>query len=253
MATTTSLWKQPEPPQPTQGPGAQKPATATQTQGAPSSAAAGAPTKDLGIDFNQIMLSAPGNMRPTINAYGQEAQRLRDEEEERRRKSLAYLSDARKEATQASITPGIISQLFGSSITEAGGRANDFNQMLGNQIGGEGTFGGGAAGAAYGQVEAQRLQSLAQQQGGIAALVAQDRAATAVRGMEMDRMVAGVMGQEPSMLMADFLGQSLQGGITYSLGKEQIDAANKAAKASKTAGFVGGASSVLGAAAVAFL
>lgn len=171
-----------------------------------------------------------------LNQAGDEAFRIRDEEESRGAKAEGFLSDEFAKSNRPTLTDEDISRMFTSKADEASRTQLDQEAGLRANLGASGIQGGGYAAGLLTGFQSQYSATVTDGRRALAITKAQSDANDAAERFKKAGVLAQQMGRDPSTAGSDFLNDAA--GIT--LAKYGIDKQAKAAKKSASNDLLGG-------------
>lgn len=181
-----------------------------------------------------------------LGKSGDEAYRIRDEEETRGNRVEGFLGDEFNRANKATLTDEDIARMFTSQSDAAARTSLDQEAGLRANLGASGIQGGGYAAGLLTGFEGQRLATVTDARRSLAITKAQSDATDRLERFKRAGVLAQQMGRDPSVAGSDYLNSAA--GIV--LGKYGIDEGNNAArdkgKNDLLGGIIGGVGSLLG-------
>lgn len=181
-----------------------------------------------------------------LGKSGDEAYRIRDEEEARGAKVEGFLGDEFSRANKATLTDEDIARMFTSQSDAAARTSLDQEAGLRANLGANGIQGGGYAAGLLTGFEGQRLATVTDARRSLAITKAQSDATDRLERFKRAGVLAQQMGRDPSVAGSDYLNSAA--GIV--LGKYGIDEGNNAArdkgKNDLLGSIIGGVGGILG-------
>lgn len=179
------------------------------------------------------------------SGYLQKMFGLEDEENARFQQAAQFLNEQFQKNTQPTVTSDLINSMFARMSDSATSQHQQNMDAIRSYVGGSGVRGGVAADLAQ-QAELARLGSITGGLRDLGIFEMQQRAQDSIRNLESAFGLASFLNQSPSMLGADAFGTMLELGDQREGRQAMIQAANKAADASKSAGLQSLAGGVAG-------
>lgn len=191
----------------------------------------------------------------SLLGFGEEAFRIRDEEDARQQEALGFLKEQNEESLQPTLTDRDIQDLFAGDTDRANFAGQDNASALRGMLGGAGITGGGGAAAMATKVNLARLGQIATAKRDLRGLRAQLDADTNIRRFQQGLSVAGMMAMGPSDTGLGALGEISGVYLTREANEQgRISAANSAqqmrwaGRDAKEAGYISGGIGLLGSA-----
>ena len=202
------------------------------------------PGSDIDYGGADWLGMGPKKRKPTgdaitdaLNASGDEAFRIRDEEERRGAATEGFLRDEFGKASQPTLTDDTIAKMFSQQSDAAARTQLDQEAGLRDTMGASGIQGGGYAQGILSGFESQRWARTTDARTSLAITKATSDANDRLNRFKNAQVLAMQMGRDPSTAGSDFLNDAA--GITFA--RYGVDRAEQAQKAANKSALLGGA------------